>query len=609
MTDKVDESDAESDTFSDTGSQLDLKTNPSCLPEMEVRERISSKRTKASTGFRTIIMRVPVHNKKFLTKPAPVIRGDLDYLTPMGQRINKTADDLTNMGKRTNNTADDLTNEGKRLNSTVDSTMKMNMTSISLMLLLGSIFYFSYGYITDPFSGTCDMKKAENRDFNRFYGIQDLRNHFTTTAADACDSDIIFKSVLPQAVLKPDHSASSFMILAKYGTGKTALRCEYFKSLNSTSYLKVLILNKQINEYLERFVSGTSTDGRDCDSRNCLVGWSKNEFAQLILSVLVTQFVDEFQSGTFELVDSSLDEKVELISILCYYYNGQGVSKLEKLVNLLLKKPINALYSARNAGKHIMEQNQAVDKPVLTHFKKDLNKFSVLRKDHDKLHLLLAVAEGEGFQHESMKKTMFGQIFRDLTHFTVFMKTYLKKLVVFVIDGIDENRYFFKEDVVNKISLELFLRSSVSQEILSSVMAHNFHLSLFYPQIDGINVQDAIIRNDKFPTYTIQWNIKSLINYADYLVQKFKKGSLSAAGCKSFTDFETLVNYRDEKVAAIIDRIATPRQLHYFIIDLISEMNNCAKDVAEPFIATFANVKAAFEKSTKHIPERHRIKD
>ncbi len=52
----------------------------------------------------------------------------------------------------------------------------------------------------------CDMKQAEYSDFNKFYGIQDFRNHFTIAAADACDSDITFKPVLPQAVLKADHS-------------------------------------------------------------------------------------------------------------------------------------------------------------------------------------------------------------------------------------------------------------------------------------------------------------------------------------------------------------------------------------------------------------------
>ncbi|CAF1463367.1 unnamed protein product, partial [Adineta steineri] len=184
-----------------------------------------------------------------------------------------------------------------------------------------------------------------------------------------------------------------------------------------------------------------------------------------------------------------------------------------------------------------------------------------------------------------------------------------KKSVVVVIDGIDENRYFFTDNLVNKLSLELFLRSSVSQEILSSVMAHNFYLSLFYPEIDGINIQDMISRNDKFPTYKIKWNTDSIINYADYLVQKLSKRSSSTVRCKWFTNFEKLVNYPDQKNAAIINRIATPRELHYFMIDLISEMNNCAKHVAKPFIATSENVKNAFEKSTEHISDRHRLKD
>ena len=253
MTEKVDESDGQSDNLSDTDYHLDLKTSPSCLPETDWRERISSTTGKASSNVRAIVKYVPVHNKSILKKATPVTRRNTVNDTPKNETSAES----------------------------VDLTTQTNVWRIFPIVVLALIVYFVFNYIPYPYSATCDMKKAENRDFNRFYGIQDLRNHFTTTAADACDSDIIFKSVLPQAVLKPDHSASSFMIFAKYGTGKTALRCEYFKSLDSTKYLKVLILNKQINEYLERFVSGTSTDGRDCDSRNCLVGWSKNEFAPI----------------------------------------------------------------------------------------------------------------------------------------------------------------------------------------------------------------------------------------------------------------------------------------------------------------------------------------
>jgi len=193
---------------------------------------------------------------------------------------------------------------------------------------------------------------------------------------------------------------------------------------------------------------------------------------------------------------------------------------------------------------------------------------------------------------------MFGNIFNHLTHFTVFIKTHLKRSVVFVIDGIDENQYFFKENVVNKLSLELFLRSSVSQEILSSVMAHNFYLSLFYSEIDGINIQDTVIRNEKFPIYGINWNTKSLINYADYVLEEMNK-KVSANRCKSFPDFKTLVNYTNVQSADIIDQISTPGVLHYFMEKLIMEMNNCANDSREPFIATFENVANAFGKSMK----------
>ncbi|CAF4205609.1 unnamed protein product, partial [Rotaria sordida] len=129
-----------------------------------------------------------------------------------------------------------------------------------------------------------------------------------------------------------------------------------------------------------------------------------------------------------------------------------------------------------------------------------------------------------------------------------------------------------KTNEVNKAALELFCRSSVSHAILPMVMANNFYLSIFYPKIDGINIEDAIIRKDKFPTHTITWNTTSLLNYADYVLQEMNKNTAKTR-CEAFTDFKTLVNYSNKQIANIIAKIPTPRALHCFIVALIREMN------------------------------------
>ncbi|CAF1022897.1 unnamed protein product [Adineta steineri] len=322
-----------------------------------------------------------------------------------------------------------------------------------------------------------------------------MNNHFTTPNADNCTSTIIFKPALPQAILKPDYSASSFLTLAPYGTGKTLLRCEYYKSLRPDTYFKVLILNKEIDEYLQRFVEEKAMSGTDCDKESCIMKWSSDEFA---------------------------------------------------------------------------------------------------------------IVEGEGFPIKAFQTSLSNNVLNGLRHFALFMKKHVKKTAVFIIDGIDENRFFFNENNVNKKSLELFCRSSLSQEIIAMVMAHNFYLSVFYPKIDGINMEHAIIRKDKFPILVIKWNIKSLINYADYVLQEMNKNA-SSSRCKSFTDFKTLVNYSKAGHAEIINQISTPRVLHYFMLHLIEEMNHCANDVKEPFIATKENIYTAYETAAKSTFKVHFI--
>jgi hypothetical protein len=577
--------------------------------------------TRKNLGYRMKVSPVPVYEQEYYLRPA-IIRRRKSCSSSVVAKVGSAGAEphhqtkLRQLNPATSPNADielyqlsstvkspvlplcpspDLLKNKPDTNS-IPSTIKYLVCLFVILPILLVPYYWipisTYGLRSEA----CNMNKIENRDFHNYYGISESENCFKRQTAVECDSNFIFKSVLPPGVLKQDKSASSFMILSKYGTGKTLLRCHYFNNLQSKDYFKILILNAQLNEYLQRFVAETSPDRRYSETENYLIGWSKTEFVQLILSLLVTQFVDAFEKEQFDLPNMSLDGKIELITIVCYYYNEQGVSKLENFVNWFFEKIDHSIYSASKAEGQILERNQFRDKPLLLHFKTDLKKFKMLRKDGKKLELLLAIVEGEGYQHIAIDKTMSDDVFNSLTYFTQFMRNYIKKPVVFIIDGIDENQYFFQKNTVDRVSLDLFYRSTISREILSAVMAQNFYLSLFYPEIDGIDIRDVIIRNDNFPVYRIEWNTKSLINYADYILQNLNKNALTTR-CKSLPNFTTLVNYTNPATAGIIDRILTPKALHHFIEKLILEMNNCASYMEEPFIATNENVDNAFKKS------------
>ena len=462
--------------------------------------------------------------------------------------------------------------------------------AFAVLFLVGAIVIYN----RTPSS--CNMKIPKNRDFNKYYGIIDMKNHFTTTAADECGPSIIFRPALPQMILQPDYSASSFMILAKYGTGKTLLRCEYFRSVSSNNYLKVPILNQQISGYLDRFVSKMGGNETHCQTHNCLSNWSENEFAQLLLSTLVTEFINTYDNRKYQDISLLLDEKMNLITIICYYYNDLGTTKLESFVNSFLGEGFFLQYQSTG---EIVGQNEYPNKQLLKHLKDDLKKFSILNQDYQRLHLLLDILEGEGFQSGADTKHLYGNSFQDLIQFSSFIKKYFKTTPTFVIDGIDENKYFFQKNGINNASLESFCRSSVSQSILSIVMAHHFYLSLFYPEIDDVNIEGSIMRKDKFPIHRIKWNAKSLINYADYVLHKMNDNATKTR-CRAFTDFKTLVTYSNVTIAKIIEKIPTPRALHYFMTELMREMNNDANDVKKPFEATLENVNNAYKESSKH---------
>jgi hypothetical protein len=480
-----------------------------------------------------------------------------------------------------------------------------------LVFIIALILYNPSPPPPPPPPPSCNMSQAENRNFHKFYGINGATNHFATQTADRCVSTIFFRPAFTEIVLKPDNSASSFLTLAEYGTGKTQLRCEYAKSLNSDHYLSISIFNKEIIGYLNRYVREMGLHEGNCPNNNCLSNWSENEFAQLILSSLVTNLIDRYHNKKVEFTSSPLAEKIDLITIICYYYNGLDASELENFVNSFLDKPLNSHYllsKVKPDQLQVLQQGTFHDIPLLEHLKSDLQKFSLLNKDPQRLHLLLSIIKGEEFDIQAGKKHLYGNVFQDLTKLSLFVKNHLNKTPVFIVDGIDENGYFFNDEIINKASLEKFGRSSVSKGIVVLTMANHFHLSLFYPKIDGIDIEKHIFRRDKFPVQKIEWNTKSLLNYADYVLQEMNKNA-SETRCRAFINFKTLVNMSDMKIADIIEQLHTPRALHYFMIALIKQMNDDADTVEKPFQATLDNVQASYKSSQEHSHKRHILKE
>ncbi len=105
--------------------------------------------------------------------------------------------------------------------------------------------------------------------------------------------------------------------------------------------------------------------------------------------------------------DISIAEKIELITIMCQYYNGFGTTELENFINKFLNKSEKS-YQAHEAIVQIQERNVAQDKSLLVHLKKDFDKFSILKQDYERLHLLLAVIKGEQFQRKAVEKYLYG---------------------------------------------------------------------------------------------------------------------------------------------------------------------------------------------------------
>ncbi|CAF1261255.1 unnamed protein product [Adineta ricciae] len=464
---------------------------------------------------------------------------------------------------------------------------------ISIVLfVVGCFIYLA------PKDVSCSMENAENRDFERYYGLGGQTNPFTKATADDCQSDIIYRPALPQGILQSDNSASSFLTLAPYGTGKTLIRCKYNQTLSPTKYFPVLILNKQISGYLETFVKKIETNTTVCREKNCLKDWTENEYGQLLLSSLVTRFIEVFpkMSNTElqPLFELSIEKQMRLITTIISYYSAVGTVELETFVNRIL----GTKYKTNEIQHQYMEKGVAYNEKLYTHFINEANRLLALDPNPTRIRLLYGVIAGQQVKNQFENIQLEENIFNDLRELTLFFRDKLHRIPVFIIDGIDENEYFFQNNKPNKDSLEAFCRTSVSNQIITQVMANNFHLSMFYPKIGDFKIEDAIGRVDKFPVYEIKWTKNSLFNYADYVLRHMNEKA-SYDRCKSLPNFETLVNYSDKSIPKYIDRLKTPRMLHYFIQELIIQMNNDARHASKPFIATVENVVHAYANAEK----------
>ena len=466
------------------------------------------------------------------------------------------------------------------------------------IIILGLPLFCWYFY---PTMTTNDPN--ENLKFTTYYDMADLKRYFETEKTNDCDSMIIFRPSLPQMILKSDYSASSFMTLAKYGSGKTLLRCEYMKSLSSNNYMKVVISNEQITEYFDRYVSKINRNESNYQTQNSLKNWSENEFAQVLLSTLVTQFIDTYYQHNFKDRDLVLDKKIKLIIIICYYYNTEGTSKLADFINSLLEKGVWSKYKIEDIKQQLRQENAQDDEQLWEHSQEDLEKFTILRQDFERLLLLLFVLRGEKFEDRALEKQLYGNTIQDLIEFSSFIKKSIKKTPVFIVDGIDDNKVFVRDNEVNTAALESFCRSSISSSIVIAALSGHFYLSLFYPKIDNINLENIIIPKDKFLVHTIDWNKNSLMNYADYVLSEMNKNA-SSTRCKPIPDFKTLVNYSNEEIAKIIDIIPGPKALQIFMLALAEELDRESGSADRSYLPSLTNVKNAYRKSVEFFDKK-----
>lgn len=375
--------------------------------------------------------------------------------------------------------------------------------------------------------------------------------------------------------------APSIILLAIFGAGKTHIRNYRLAQLTADTHIVVNLTGNDafFNGYLQSYLENVKKQADENIDEDRLFSdyFNSKDFLNIMITELVARIQHEFDKSHPFWFDWNLElkEVQEKFRIECLlnFYSKKSEQKNQVIKDVSVDKeitPIQNLYgNVRIFNKEQIEVN-TINLARLAR-KRNLSPVDFLRQT-DKPDLVL-------------------------NQLAEFLRIHLKKRIVFVVDSLDESKFFFgsndaKENKTKTKALQAFVDAIATTEVLAMALGQNqiFDIMIFLPHVDGIKV-DKWTRTDKIPVVNLTWELNMLSNYADFMLSEMSKQD--ALRCKPIpTSFEELLGGAENEQLAL-EGLRQPRDLHRFMHKLMNIMNANAKQKQVPFIATEKEIRLA----------------
>ncbi|CAF3901904.1 unnamed protein product [Rotaria sordida] len=481
-------------------------------------------------------------------------------------------------------------------------------TIISSILML--IIALTWLYITKS-PKECNLTSVSNRNFNYYYGLVNVDNPLSYYSAEQPDSinskcRLFYDSM--HLFPSGDRSLSKSMIVqALRGSGKTHMRQCIIARLPPTNQILIKIYGVDINNYLENFVQAIDFTSEPSYEK-IRKYWTKEHFLQVILTEIVTRFVNEKYLEILKQRQNfiTLQTRKEIAVLLSFYYT-KDPGTLCKMINLLLHEITEC---------SILDCSMPCENPKFNNGDQEM--FIELTQRHNKIKVkryTTAVDSSLKVLLAMYTKTKYSPLstldrsYRDqLASLINFLST-LHIATTVIVDSLDESIFFFNQVDTNLRTLQTFIDSITNDDILhlalgnwgeSNEMKNSFAFYIFIPKKPNVLMNISWNRQDKIPIIDLKWDELRLINYVDYIFDYLR--SKTHHQCKSLPDICSLLGGRKLCIHTI-KQFRHPRDFHIFFGALIQHMNIVCRQRDSPFIAIEEDLKIALAETKLRILE------
>ena len=389
--------------------------------------------------------------------------------------------------------------------------------------------------------------------------------------------------------------APSMILIGEYGSGKTHIRNYRLAPIKNENIIVEIYGNKvSINSYFDNFLVNIGNINKN-EQKSFESFIRSKDLMDIILSELAQKLLEDYPEkvGKMNLPNLSkftFEERFRIASILSVYSKNRDHTK-RFLTDLLFEK-IECQYNLFDCKLVFSGDTNDSELDIMEAYKNFLiSSYQDKKLNVRFLHTLSRLSK--------LDLNFIFKPFESMTVLSNFIRKMFGKSVLVVIDSLDESSFFIdKSKEGSKLGeLQHFIDSTVTPEILRFALGNAndviFHILIFLPTVEGAHISKWN-RRDKIPIVTLKWDIRMLLNYADFMINFMRVNAKNS--CKEIPNLKQLLN-DTENLETALGILKNPRDLHRFMNHLIEILNKNVRNNREAFVASKGDVEEALKKT------------